>query len=60
MAFTVELLPELADNYIFLVSDADVVLERLKAKDLYLALILNTHHHKDHVGGDGYSAVFSG
>jgi hydroxyacylglutathione hydrolase len=65
MAFIVEILPAFTDNYIFLVSDADlglalvvdpgdadVVLKHLKAKDLHLALILNTHHHKDHVGGN--------
>jgi len=64
MSFTVELLPAFADNYIYLVSDSDiglamvvdpgdsdVVLQRLREKDLYLSLILNTHHHKDHVGG---------
>jgi hydroxyacylglutathione hydrolase len=65
MPFSIELLPAFADNYIFLISDADlglamvvdpgdanVVLKHLKAKDLHLALILNTHHHKDHVGGN--------
>ena len=64
MAFTVDLLPAFADNYIYLVcdqdtglamvvdpGDADVVMRALKAKDYYLSLILNTHHHKDHVGG---------
>jgi hydroxyacylglutathione hydrolase len=65
MAFDIEILPAFTDNYIFLISDADlglsmvvdpgdadVVLKHLKAKDLHLALILNTHHHKDHVGGN--------
>jgi hydroxyacylglutathione hydrolase len=65
MSFAVELLPALADNYIFLVSDldlglamvidpgdGDVVLRTLKERDLYLSLILNTHHHKDHIGGN--------
>lgn len=65
MAFTVELLPAFTDNYIFVVSDADlglamvvdpgdanVVLKYLKTKDLFLALILNTHHHNDHIGGN--------
>jgi hydroxyacylglutathione hydrolase len=64
MSFTVEILPAFADNYIYLVSDseiglamvvdpgdADVVLKALKERDLHLSLILNTHHHKDHVGG---------
>ncbi len=65
MGFTVELLPAFADNYIYLVSDialglamavdpgdADVVLRTLQKKDLHLALILNTHHHSDHAGGN--------
>lgn len=65
MAFTIEILPAFTDNYIFLVSDADLglamvvdpgdagpVLKYLKDKDLHLALILNTHHHKDHIGGN--------
>ncbi|HEU0117247.1 MAG TPA: hydroxyacylglutathione hydrolase [Alphaproteobacteria bacterium] len=64
MSFSVDLLPAFADNYIYLVSDndiglamvvdpgdADVVERELKKKDLHLSLILNTHHHKDHVGG---------
>ena len=64
MTFTVDILPALADNYIYLVSDddlglamvvdpgdANVVLQALQKRDLHLALILNTHHHKDHVGG---------
>ncbi len=65
MSFTVDILPAFADNYIYLVSDRDiglamvvdagdanVVLKALKEKDLHLSLILNTHHHKDHVGGN--------
>lgn len=65
MSFTVDILPAFADNYIYLISDsdiglamvvdpgdADVVLRALKKKDLHLSLILNTHHHKDHVGGN--------
>ncbi len=65
MSFTIELLPAFADNYIFLVSDrdlglamvvdpgdGDVVLRALKERELYLALILNTHHHSDHIGGN--------
>jgi hydroxyacylglutathione hydrolase len=64
MSFTVDLLPAFADNYIYLVTDSDiglamvvdpgdanVVLRELKKRDLHLSLILNTHHHKDHVGG---------
>jgi hydroxyacylglutathione hydrolase len=33
-------------------ADAHVVLKALKARDLHLSLILNTHHHKDHIGGN--------
>ena len=64
MSFKIEILPAFADNYIYLVSDSDlglamavdpgdgdIVLRALKERDLYLSLILNTHHHKDHVGG---------
>ncbi|MDD5585442.1 MAG: hydroxyacylglutathione hydrolase [Alphaproteobacteria bacterium] len=65
MGFSVELLPASADNYIYMISDvalglamvidpgdADVVLRTLRKKDLHLALILNTHHHHDHTGGN--------
>jgi hydroxyacylglutathione hydrolase len=65
MSFTIELLPAFADNYIFLVSDSDlglamvvdpgdgdVVIRALKQRDLHLSLILNTHHHADHIGGN--------
>jgi hydroxyacylglutathione hydrolase len=65
MSFSIELLPAFADNYIFLVSDRDlglamvvdpgdgeVVLRALKKRDLHLSLILNTHHHADHTGGN--------
>ncbi len=64
MSFSIDLLPALADNYIYLVSDtalglamvvdpgdADVVRRALQKKDLHLALILITHHHSDHAGG---------
>jgi hydroxyacylglutathione hydrolase len=66
MSFSVDILPAFTDNYIYLVGDsdlglamvvdpgdADVVLRALKERDLYLSLILNTHHHKDHIGGNG-------
>src|SRR5580700_9500752 len=65
MSFTIDILPAFADNYIYLVSDrdlglamvidpgdAEVVLRALHEKDLHLSLILNTHHHKDHIGGN--------
>jgi hydroxyacylglutathione hydrolase len=65
MSFSIELLPAFADNYIFLVSDrdlglamvvdpgdGDVVTRALKERDLHLSLILNTHHHADHTGGN--------
>lgn len=65
MSFKIELLPAFADNYIFLISDSDlglamvvdpgdgdVVLRALKERELYLALILNTHHHSDQIGGN--------
>src|SRR5450755_2047347 len=65
MTISIDILPAFTDNYIYLIGDTDlglamvvdpgdgeVVLKALKAKDLHLALILNTHHHKDHVGGN--------
>ncbi len=65
MTFHIELLPALADNYIFVISDpelglamvvdpgdGDRVMQHLKKNDLYLALILNTHHHSDCVNGN--------
>jgi hydroxyacylglutathione hydrolase len=65
MTFLIDILPYSTDNYTYLVSDsslglamvvdpgdADVVLRTLRKKDLHLALILNTHHHHDHTGGN--------
>ncbi len=65
MSILIELLPAYADNYIFLISDlelglamvvdpgdGEVVIRALKQRDLYLSLILNTHHHNDHIGGN--------
>ncbi|MDD3287412.1 MAG: hydroxyacylglutathione hydrolase [Alphaproteobacteria bacterium] len=65
MGFSIDILPALADNYIYMVSDsdlglamavdpgdADVVRRFLQKKDLHLALILNTHHHSDHINGN--------
>jgi len=73
MSFTVDILPAFTDNYIYLVSDsdlglamvvdpgdADVVLRALDKKDVHLSLILNTHHHKDHIGGNAKLARASG
>lgn len=70
MSFTIDLLPAFQDNYIHLVSDAeiglamvvdpgdpDVVIKALKEKSLHLSLILNTHHHKDHIGGNAKLAL---
>ncbi len=58
-------LPALFDNYIFLLHDpqqniaaavdpaeAQPVLEKLQALGADLVAILNTHHHRDHVGGN--------
>ena len=55
--------PAFADNYIWLLrqgrhvavvdpGDAEPVLAHLRAHDLTLVAILNTHHHADHVGGN--------
>jgi hydroxyacylglutathione hydrolase len=65
MSFIIETLPAFTDNYIYLVSDRDlglamvvdpgdgeVVMRALKERELYLALILNTHHHPDATGGN--------
>lgn len=64
-ALSVELLPALADNYIYLVHEpasgtvvavdpgtADPVIGALEARGWSLDLILNTHHHADHTGGN--------
>jgi hydroxyacylglutathione hydrolase len=64
MVFSINTLPALADNYIYLVSDpelglamvvdpsdADVVQRELQRQDLHLAVILVTHYHADHIGG---------
>lgn len=58
-------LPVLRDNYIFLLFDrtqkiaavvdpaeAAPVMEQLKALEATLVTIFNTHHHRDHVGGN--------
>jgi hydroxyacylglutathione hydrolase len=67
-------LPALSDNYIFILvdeasrttavvdaGDAAVVLDFLKAHDLKLSMILNTHYDGDHVGGNrGLLKAFPG
>ncbi|HXF66374.1 MAG TPA: hydroxyacylglutathione hydrolase [Burkholderiales bacterium] len=62
-AFQVVPLRAFADNYIWTLrdercaavvdpGDARPVLDYLRAEDLELVAILNTHHHLDHVGGN--------
>jgi hydroxyacylglutathione hydrolase len=64
-ALTVELIPALNDNYIYLVREEDTnttavvdpaesapVIEALEERGWSLDLILNTHHHADHIGGN--------
>jgi hydroxyacylglutathione hydrolase len=62
---SVELIPALRDNYIYLVRDLETnttavvdpaesapVVEALSRRGWTLDLILNTHHHGDHTGGN--------
>ncbi len=64
-ALTVELLPALSDNYIYLLHEADSgttavvdpaepgpVIAALDRHGWSLDWILNTHHHMDHIGGN--------
>ena len=64
-ALKVELLPALSDNYIYLLHEPDAgvtavvdpatpdpVIAALEARGAGLDLILNTHHHMDHIGGN--------
>ena len=61
----VELIPAFSDNYIYLLrdgatgtvavvdpGDATPVIARLERDGLPLDIILNTHHHADHIGGN--------
>lgn len=59
---TISVLPALADNYIYLLTDgnraavvdpgvSDAVLDLLKLDNLKLSHILCTHYHDDHIGG---------
>jgi hydroxyacylglutathione hydrolase len=56
-------IPTRSDNYAYLcvkdgaafvvdASDAEPVLDEIRARDVRLAAVLNTHHHGDHVGGN--------
>ena len=74
----IELLPARSDNYIYLVREPDTgtvavvdpatpdpVIQALEARGVSLDLILNTHHHHDHIGGNDalkerYGAVIIG
>ena len=62
---TVDLIPVLKDNYVFVLRDnlnektavidpsvSQPVLEFLKSRDWRLDCIWNTHHHADHTGGN--------
>ena len=64
-ALAIELLPALSDNYMYLLHEADSgvtavvdpadpapVIAALDRRGLGLDLILNTHHHGDHIGGN--------
>ena len=63
----VEIIPCLQDNYSYLIIDdnnnsacvvdpgeAKPIVDYLKNKKIKLKYILNTHHHFDHIGGNGY------
>lgn len=65
MPFLIDMLPALADNYIYLIGDteaglamvvdpgeAEPVKRALQKRNWHLSLILNTHHHGDHTGGN--------
>jgi hydroxyacylglutathione hydrolase len=63
--YTIDILPALSDNYIFILQDhvnnltlcidpgdASVVINFLEQKQLKLDYVLNTHHHYDHITGN--------
>ncbi len=65
MGFSIDVIPALTDSYIFAISDSDLglamvidpgeaapVRRAMQERDVHLSLILNTHHHSDHVGGN--------
>ena len=60
----IQRLPVLRDNYVFLLVDrpsaaaavvdpavAEPVIAALEAQQLQLSVVLQTHHHHDHIGG---------
>ena len=62
----ISLIPCLTDNYAYIINDqksktvgvvdpseSKPVIDFLKKKELKLNYILNTHHHFDHIGGNG-------
>lgn len=64
-SLTVEMIPVLSDNYVYLIHDAATgdtgvvdpavaapVMEQLTARGWSLDWILSTHHHADHTGGN--------
>ena len=65
MTYTVDLIPALSDNYVYLIHDgnhamvvdpgeAEPVEEYLQAQGLKLTHIINTHHHFDHIAGNEF------
>lgn len=65
MPLEIELVPALSDNYVYLIRDAatgtvavldpaepDPVIAALEARGWKPSIILNTHHHADHIGGN--------
>ena len=65
MPLEIELVPALSDNYVYLIRDPatgtvavldpaepDPVIAALEARGWKPSLIVNTHHHGDHIGGD--------
>ena len=61
-AFSIEAIPALSDNYVFLLSrgdqavlvdppEAEPCIDLLEQRGLALVAVLHTHHHHDHTGG---------